>query len=1060
MLSGIGLALSLGLLLGACCPTSAAPPRETTFYVSPAGNDAWSGTLSAPAAGRKDGPFATLTRARDAIRALKAKGPLSKPVIVRLRGGRYAVTDTIAFEPQDSGTEQCPITYAAFPGEKPELIGGRRLTGFKPAAQGQLVVFLPEVKAGQWSFRSLFVDGRRQVRARYPNFDPTNPYRGGFLYAGKSPGGLGGTVGNIHNAGDWMEYKVSIPADGEYAVWVFYGAQNAPYGRTDMAGRTGLTVDGGEPVMLTNLQDTGAFSATRWSRTATLRLTAGQHTIRWTNYQGGGLILGGMLLSDDPALKPEQPVVPPTAPGRHTVVIQVDQFAAYNGKQLQASPGANTGTKDALGLKPEVFKQSWLSPGAEVHVFPSGQGSCRAFMEILTPTGYDANTERLQLGGKEASCPLIPGDRYYVGNVYEELDSPGEWYLNQETGMLYLQPPPGFSARSEVIAPTLGRMIDLQGDPAGKQPVSYLRFSGLTLRCTDWALGEGCAGYGMGSDGTIYGRHAVACAVENCTFSALGKHAVAWNGGEGNRVAGCDISHGAGGGILISGSARNTVTDNHIHHIGEGYKHNGGVCLTGANASENLVSHNAIHDVSRYAITMKGAGTKNVIEYNFIQNTSLETYDTGAIEVTQGDRNAQSGTKIHGNLVLDGVGYSSSYEKPVFCSWAIYLDSFAGGYEVTDNVCARSSYGCLHLQGGKGNTVLNNIFVDGAQYRGSLSNFDNNWANNVVERNIFAWQYPQARGFTCGKFGPDVLRMDYNLYGPPPGVEPKFGRGNSTFAEWQALGFDQHGAIADPKFVDRDRDDYRLKPDSPALALGFKPLALTRAGLVGKRCTCRITPLWPEFWAAAQAMVKTQPAQLAPPVPLHAVAVTQAPTVDGTVSAGEWPGYAVTMGQTPERRPVSGPPCSAYICHDATTLYVAVTVPLRLPTSVHRQGPQGVVDQTEVVFRDASGAKPGPTFSVLGNVSGVHEVSGHTNAPEALNQAVLKASRFAARVGADQWTGEWAIPLAAAGITMRPGLKLGYNMGTFRSETNEWLIWVGALATTLDLDGGGLLILD
>jgi len=103
---------------------------------------------------------------------------------------------------------------------------------------------------------------------------------------------------------------------------------------------------------------------------------------------------------------------------------------------------------------------------------------------------------------------------------------------------------------------------------------------------------------------------------------------------------------------------------------------------------------------------------------------------------------------------------------------------------------------------------------------------------------------------------------------------------------------------------------------------------------------------------------------------------------------------------------------------------------------------------------------PGPTFSVLGLVSGVHEVAGFTNAPESLNQAVLKASRFAAQVGENQWTGEWAIPLSAAGITVRPGLKLGYNMGTFRSETNEWLIWVGALASTLELDGGGLRILD
>ncbi len=910
----IRLVIVLGALPLVCLSAPAAGPGETTLYVSPAGNDAWSGTRSAPTAGRKDGPFATLARARDAIRELKAKGPLTAPVVVRLRGGKHYVTEPVVFGPQDSGTERCPITYTAYREEKPELIGGRLLTGLKPVGRGRLAVFLPEVKAGKWSFRSLFVNGERQIRARYPNYNPADPYRSGFLYA-------------------------------------------------------------------ESLAGTGT--------------------------------------------------------------------------------GPRIGHKDAIGVKPEVFRPAWLSPGAELHIYPSGRNTCRAFMLILTPAGYDAAAGRLQLGGVSGDNDLMPGDRYYLDNVFEELDSPGEWYLNEQTGMLYYQPARDCGCHLEAIAPTLGRMIDLQGDPSGKQPVAYLRFSRLTLRCTDWALGEGCVGYGMGSDGTIYGKNAVGCAVEDCTFTAIGKHAVAYNGGEGNRVSGCDISHSGGGGILIQNSARNTVTGNHIHHVGEGYKHTGGVVLTGAGASNNVVSHNAIHDTSRYGITMKGAGVANLIDDNFVQNTSLETYDTGAIEVTQHDREALSGTKIRRNLVLDAVGYSSSYGKPLFACWSIYLDSFAGGYEVSDNVCARSSLGGIMLQGGKGNTVTNNIFVDGGQGQGHLTNFSNNWANEVVEGNIFAWSNPRSRGFACGKFGPDVLRMDRNLYSPPAGVEPKFGRGSSlTLAEWREAGFDKQGRVGDARFVDPRRDDYRLKPDSPALTMGFRPLALSRASLVGKRCRCKITALWPQFWAVAQAAVKTQPPALAAPPPLRVPAVTTAPTMDGVVTAGEWPGQPVAMAQTPERQPVTGPPAKAFLCHDASTLYVAVTVPLKAPANVHREGPQGVVDETEVVFRDASGARPGPTFSVLGLVSGVHELSTFTNAPEPLNRAVDKSARFVAKVGTDQWTGEWAIPLAAAGITMRPGLKLGLNLGTFRSETNEWLIWIGALASTLELDGGGMAILE
>ena len=96
-----------------------APKRGVTFYVSPKGNDAWSGGLAKPNRAGTDGPFATLTRARDAVRTLKVSGPLSAPVAVLLRGGRYYVTEPLQFGPEDSGTESCPVTYAAYRGETP-----------------------------------------------------------------------------------------------------------------------------------------------------------------------------------------------------------------------------------------------------------------------------------------------------------------------------------------------------------------------------------------------------------------------------------------------------------------------------------------------------------------------------------------------------------------------------------------------------------------------------------------------------------------------------------------------------------------------------------------------------------------------------------------------------------------------------------------------------------------------------------------------------------------------------------------------------------------------------
>ena len=51
-------------------------------------------------------------------------------------------------------------------------------------------------------------------------------------------------------------------------------------------------------------------------------------------------------------------------------------------------------------------------------------------------------------------------------------------------------------------------------------------------------------------------------------------------------------------------------------------------------------------------------------------------------------------------------------------------------------------------------------------------------------------------------------------------------------ANWQEMGFDSHSIVADPKFVDPANDDYELHPDSPALKLGFKPIDVSRIGLL------------------------------------------------------------------------------------------------------------------------------------------------------------------------------------------------------------------------------------
>ena len=137
------------------------------FYVSPTGHDNNPGT--------KQKPFAGLTRARNAVRE-RTKTEQTANIVVFLRGGTYEMKEPLILGPVDSGTDKFSITYAAYPGEKPIISGGRRITGWKQGPGKIWVVELPQVKTQKWYFRQLFVDGKRATRARTPNADNKDQY--------------------------------------------------------------------------------------------------------------------------------------------------------------------------------------------------------------------------------------------------------------------------------------------------------------------------------------------------------------------------------------------------------------------------------------------------------------------------------------------------------------------------------------------------------------------------------------------------------------------------------------------------------------------------------------------------------------------------------------------------------------------------------------------------------------------------------------------------------------------------------------------------------------------
>jgi hypothetical protein len=343
------------------------------------------------------------------------------------------------------------------------------------------------------------------------------------------------------------------------------------------------------------------------------------------------------------------------------------------------------------------------------------------------------------------------------------------------------------------------------------------------------------------------------------------------NGGHNCGVVGNDLYEVCNWGIRLNGawSERSTLTptghyadNNYIHHIGV---LNGHGCGIGLDGIALRASHNLIHDTTRCGIF--GGGTDCVVEYNHIRHVNLETEDTGGYY--NGGNWQIRGQVVRYNWIHDVLGYGRTgdrWSSPHF-AWGIYLDDDLSGVHVYGNIVARTTLGGSHIHAGRDNILENNIFIEGAQQQMQYSGHDPKssivashraefekamqqpaWRQRYPElaaadpdklwvmegnkfiRNIVYYKSPKAKLYQYSPSdAPAVNESDYNLiwhFGLPldtsvPGL---------PWDEWQKKGYDPHSVVADPLFVDADRDDYRLRPNSPAFSLGFKPIPIAKVG--------------------------------------------------------------------------------------------------------------------------------------------------------------------------------------------------------------------------------------
>ena len=376
-------------------------------------------------------------------------------------------------------------------------------------------------------------------------------------------------------------------------------------------------------------------------------------------------------------------------------------------------PGEN---KHTLQFKPGDARH-WAHPEeGEVFIYPRYNW----WNNIVPIKSINAASNTITLAG-DCSYAIRPGDRYYVQNLFEELDAPGEWYLDRKDWTVYFWPPKPLAGKP-IQVPTL-RTILIIG-PGTKD----VTFRGFTFECC-----EGTAIKLINTTNCLIG----ASLIRN--VGDYNGNGVSISGGFSNGVVGCDIHDTGSHGIDISGGDQITLTpaenyadNNHIHHMGVFFKQGVGINLAGCG---NRASHNLIHDGPRMGIDFRGNNI--VIEYNHLHHLNHETEDTGAIYTSGRDWIGSRGSVIRYNYIHDSLGYGHDdkgvWHSP-YSAVGIYLDDNTGGVDVIGNIVVRCSRSCIHLHNARDNFIDNNIFVEGQlqqiEYNGWL-NDTRMWTENL-----------------------------------------------------------------------------------------------------------------------------------------------------------------------------------------------------------------------------------------------------------------------------------------------------------------------------------------
>ena len=429
---------------------------------------------------------------------------------------------------------------------------------------------------------------------------------------------------------------------------------------------------------------------------------------------------------------------------------------------------------------------------------------------------------------------------FYAFNLLCELDSPGEWYLDRSTGLLYFWPPDN-TAGLNAGRPTVSvseSLITMRG-------VSHVTIRGFTL--------EACRGIAVIIDEGTDNR------VAGCTIRNAGATGVRITRATQSGVVGCDITDTGLGGVSIDGGDRKTLTpaglyadNNHIYHYSRWARmYHAGVHCGGVG---NRVSHNLIHDAPHQAVGY--GGNDHVIEFNEIHSVCYESNDAGAIY--SGRNWSNRGTVICNNYMHHVSGFRGKG-----CV-GVYFDDILSGQAIRSNVFYKVTRAAF-IGGGRDNVVENNIFVDckpalhiDARGMGKTFNYGATTHQPLKLKEMPYQKSPWKEHY------PELVGMLEDE--PEKPKNNRVVRNICVGGRWDDIAkpaqpmtiMEQNFLEGDPLFVDAAKLDFRLKPESPAWKIGFQPIPIEKIGLYQDECRAS----WPVRHEPLPEQIPAQPGSI------------------------------------------------------------------------------------------------------------------------------------------------------------------------------------------------------